>query len=335
MPQWSALYCLALFSLSGCVVIPIPTPEWGDPLLTAEQLESLEAGVDHMTRQEVINLAGQPVETFASDRILKYEWEMSQGVYLWAVAGTYIGDAGAESGTSHHVLLLQFSDQDVLQDIRHVDSAIGLPDRNVAAILEDWHVDFVSKASVVDVANYLDVDEFEVDRTDQDSMPVVGILIQDSLWRSTWTTREGRCSKELKRTVGTKYKVFVQEDLGRHFSQLEPPWYEHLDQLTNRQLAPTESRADARFIVLAGSIPQSLCRPDAPSTVSCYYAGYGESYGKVALLDTEVSLQDDRSHKRVSATRRIPNFSTSKNAACRDLMVYVTNDIETLMRNPK
>ncbi len=104
----------------GCIVVPVPTPEWGDAPVTAQQIVDIESGIGTINRSELVAKLGQPTRRYASDRVLVYRWVRSQG--LWIIGAVTDGDI--TSGESEHRLCLLFSDSGVLADARHFDSYV-------------------------------------------------------------------------------------------------------------------------------------------------------------------------------------------------------------------
>jgi outer membrane protein assembly factor BamE (lipoprotein component of BamABCDE complex) len=113
--MFAPLVCLAL-ALSSCIAVPIPTSETkvltGTPV-TDEQLAFLTVNVT--TMQQVVEALGSPNVIWEDARVFAYNWEMRQGILLWA-AGAYVtGGAGAKDIQKHYMLLIQFDPQGRVQ----------------------------------------------------------------------------------------------------------------------------------------------------------------------------------------------------------------------------
>lgn len=103
------LAALAVVALAGCIAIPVPLSEkkvlQGTPV-SAEQIAFLQAGAT--TRAEAFERLGAPQFEWEDARVSIYQWDMRQGVLLWAVGAYSTGGVGVEDIPRHHLLLLEF-----------------------------------------------------------------------------------------------------------------------------------------------------------------------------------------------------------------------------------
>ncbi len=106
----------ALISQAGCVLLPIPTAERkvlaGKPV-AEEQLAFIVPNTT--TRSEVVARLGNPDVIWEEARLFAYNWEMRQGILVWAVGAYYSGAAGVADIPRHYMLLIRFDDQDRVQ----------------------------------------------------------------------------------------------------------------------------------------------------------------------------------------------------------------------------
>ncbi|MFO0826770.1 MAG: hypothetical protein U0572_01365 [Phycisphaerales bacterium] len=97
--------------LAACVVVPIPLPEdtvlAGKPV-KSEDLAFLAAG--STTRDEVVARFGQPDVFWEDKRIYAYDWDMRQGVLLWAVGGYPQAAGGIADIPKHYLFLIEFDE---------------------------------------------------------------------------------------------------------------------------------------------------------------------------------------------------------------------------------
>jgi len=179
-----------LAGLSACIILPIPTPEWGEAPISEEQIEALSSGAGRLTGEEIAAELGHPQRHYANDRVLVYEWTRSQGLWIVGVAT----EGGVMAGESEHRLCLLFSDQGVLKEVRHIDSAIFQSDAKVRSLLDDWLGLIAGESENYGLANYIDVDRYSV------SLPpelhnTVGLV---ALGRQFWSP----CEPELSALAG-------------------------------------------------------------------------------------------------------------------------------------
>jgi outer membrane protein assembly factor BamE (lipoprotein component of BamABCDE complex) len=104
----ASIVCLSL--LVGCVAIPIPTEDAvtaGRPV-SEEQLTFIKVG--STTNDEVLDQLGQPQIVWEPARVFVYEWDIRDGVLIWAIGGGYSGAAGITDIRERHVFLIKFDD---------------------------------------------------------------------------------------------------------------------------------------------------------------------------------------------------------------------------------
>jgi len=315
-------------ALTGCIVIPIPTPEWGDAPISEEQNEVLESGVGRMTRDEVIGLIGQPQRRYGDGSVIVYDWTMSQGIYFYGVAN----QGGVAAGESEHRLCFLFSEEGVLKSIEHIDSAIGGSESMVARQLEEWLGEIATDESIPDLAHDLDVDAVRLIQPKGKPEGTIGVLLHSH------AQADPSCIREFESIFDTPYRIYSHRELrNRFYPWLEPPWYGNLETLSNSPLVrQSRTDTDLRFAVVVAdersAFPDDLCKIEAPYTVSCYIVAFEDQSGKVALIDLQRSADGISGAIRSNRMPRIPKFPTSRRAVCRTITAYVAHDINTLMR---
>ena len=140
------LFC-ALISQTGCVFLPIPTQERkvlaGNPV-TEEQLVFLDPNVT--TKSEVMTRLGSPNVIWEEARLFAYNWEMRQGILIWAVGAYYSGAAGMLDIPKHYMLLIQLDDQDRVQ---RFERAVRPPYKSYGDFLKEWIGDSYKKSSEI------------------------------------------------------------------------------------------------------------------------------------------------------------------------------------------
>jgi outer membrane protein assembly factor BamE (lipoprotein component of BamABCDE complex) len=147
------LFC-ALILQSGCVFLPIPTQERkvlaGNPV-TEEQLVFL---TPHVTmKSEVMARLGSPGVIWEEARLFVYNWEMRQGILIWAVGAYYSGAAGMSDIPKHYMLLIQFDDQD---RVLCFERAVRPPYKSYGNFIKDWIRDSNKKSSDVRTKDRID-----------------------------------------------------------------------------------------------------------------------------------------------------------------------------------
>lgn len=126
----------ALISQAGCVMLPIPTAERkvlaGTPV-AEEQLAFIVPNTT--TRSEVVARLGNPDVVWEEARLFVYNWEMRQGILVWAVGAYYSGAAGVADIPKHYMLLIQFDDQDRVQ---RFERAVRPARETYGDFLKEW-----------------------------------------------------------------------------------------------------------------------------------------------------------------------------------------------------
>lgn len=137
------LFC-ALVSQTGCILLPLPTQERkvlaGNPV-TEEQLVFLVPNVT--SKSEVMTRLGSPDVIWEEARLFVYNWEMRQGILIWAVGAYYSGSAGISDIPKHYLLLIQFDDQD---RVRRFERVVRPPYKSYGDFLKEWIGDFEKKS---------------------------------------------------------------------------------------------------------------------------------------------------------------------------------------------
>jgi len=138
------LFC-ALISQTGCVFLPIPTQARkvlaGNPV-TEEQLVFLAP--NFTTKSEVLTRLGSPDVIWEEARLFAYNWEMRQGILIWAVGAYYSGAAGMSDIPKHYMLLIQFDDQD---RVRCFERAVRPAYKSYGDFLKEWIGNSYKKSS--------------------------------------------------------------------------------------------------------------------------------------------------------------------------------------------
>ena len=141
------LLLCALISQIGCIVLPLPSQERkvlaGTPV-TEEQLVFLAPNVT--TKSEVMTRLGSPNVIWEEARLFAYNWEMRQGILIWAVGAYYSGAAGMSDIPKHYMLLIQFDDQDRVQ---RFERAVRPSYKSYGDFLKEWIGDSNKKSSEI------------------------------------------------------------------------------------------------------------------------------------------------------------------------------------------
>ncbi len=131
-----AILLSATLALAGCIMLPIPTSEdkvlAGTPVAEA-QLAFIEPGVT--TQAEVVGRLGQPALVWEDARVFVYQWDMRQGILLWAVGAHVTGAAGKTDLPSHHQLLIRFDEGGRVKRFEHRKRPSGV---SVAQSIREW-----------------------------------------------------------------------------------------------------------------------------------------------------------------------------------------------------
>lgn len=97
-------------------MVPIPTKEnkvlTGMPVPEEQHAFLVEA---HASREEVIARLGNPGIIWEDARVFIYNWDIRQGLLLWAVGAYGKGGAGVSDIPKHYLLLIQFNEQGKVQ----------------------------------------------------------------------------------------------------------------------------------------------------------------------------------------------------------------------------
>lgn len=132
----ASILLIAALSLGSCLLLPIPTGEdlvlAGKPV-TEEQLAFII--LESTTQQEVTEHLGSPKVIWEDAHVFVYDWEMRQGILIWAFAGAYTGTGGVENISKHYVLLIQFDEQDRVQ---RYEAAVRPVTQPFSDFLEYW-----------------------------------------------------------------------------------------------------------------------------------------------------------------------------------------------------
>ena len=97
----------AALSLTGCVILPVPTPPTGSEIVGDDSMKSIKPGVT--TRADVLLELGDPSENEEADRLFAYDWKVSYGSIVWAWGITYnVGGAGGYRLWAYRCLAMEF-----------------------------------------------------------------------------------------------------------------------------------------------------------------------------------------------------------------------------------
>ena len=325
-PRTTVLFSLPLL-LAACV-IPIPTPEWGDEPISREQFETIENGTGVLSRDDIEALLGEPQQRYADGRVVVYAWTMSQGIWIVGVPAGFGGYGNVGSGESEHRLCLLFDEAGLLEDTRHIDSALFMADSMTANLLEDWLGMAAAARAAPGYARPIDVDEFAMPPHDG---PVVSIML------SAESERQPSCWKELEEFDVQGFRLFKHEELRDSFYPwLEPPWYDNLETLASAdELDEARRTTGLRFIVVVSNqgnqFARHLCDARNPYAVSCYEIRYRDELGRVALLDLRQAADSPSAGQPAIRISRIPVFPLNRRQACESLMAYAADDIAGLV----
>ncbi len=311
---------LLLVSLNACIVVPIPTPEWGgDEPITREQFDALENGVGSLTEDGAIELLGSPQHRYAEGRVLIYEWVRHQG--LWIVGAGYTGDILA--GESEHRLCLMFDPEGTLEASKHIDSALFAADAQVADLLDEWLGAAAAAGEAPGYAPRMNSEGFSLSPHKGGEIGVM--LFAESEPRPT-------CWNQLNDLETEGYRFYTHEQLRDEFYPwLEPPWLGHLGTIASgAELDAPRDRSKLRFLIVVASggklMAGGLCDGQHPLAISCYEVSYRGQHGRIAILDLE---QHDQAEPDGAHWISIPVFPTNQGETCRALVVYAMADVQT------
>jgi len=103
------MYVVALAAITGCIVIPVPTPgsvyEGSRRAVIAEDV-IISLKPSDTTREDVLLRLGDPTERVEGDRFFIYQWTTGDITVVVLLPG---GAAGSFDITTHHLLSLEFS----------------------------------------------------------------------------------------------------------------------------------------------------------------------------------------------------------------------------------
>ena len=126
-----ALLALTGLGLSGCIILPIPTPPHGGlRLITQETIESFEPG--KTTRADILLRLGDPTERLKEDRFFVYQWDRIHG-YL-VVGVMYWSELGVLPAT--HFLGIEFTPDNRLKAVTVIHPWLPLSDKRSS--LDEW-----------------------------------------------------------------------------------------------------------------------------------------------------------------------------------------------------
>ncbi len=133
---WVVILLCALLVPAGCLLLPIPTQErkvLAGKAVSEEQLAFIVPDVT--TRSEVVSRLGDPDVIWEEARLIAYNWEIRQGVLVWAIGAYYSGAAGVTDIPKHYMLLIRFDEQD---RVRRFERAVRPPHKSYGDFLKEW-----------------------------------------------------------------------------------------------------------------------------------------------------------------------------------------------------
>lgn len=137
--RYLALLFGFIIAIPGCIAVPIPTPEHkvlaGTPV-TEEQLSFIH--LKKTSQTDVLVRLGSPYLIWEEARIFVYEWEMRQGVLIWAIGAGTAGGVGASDIPKRYVLLIEFDSEDRVERFEVVDRP---PFKSYGEFLRGWAAD--------------------------------------------------------------------------------------------------------------------------------------------------------------------------------------------------
>jgi hypothetical protein len=105
----AALLAAALL-VSGCIVLPIPTPEHGRVAGTGEVPLDASFPPGETTREEVLLRLGQPAAVLCGERVLAYHWAVAHGWVLVATGYGYTGVGAVFPIPKSYLVVFRFDD---------------------------------------------------------------------------------------------------------------------------------------------------------------------------------------------------------------------------------
>ena len=129
------LLSMVLLQVS-CIMVPIPTKEnkvlAGTPVTKEQQSFIVPM---QTTREEVVARLGNPDIIWEDARVFVYNWDMRQGMLLWAIGGYGAGAAGLSDIEKHYLLLIQFDEQGKVQRFERTTRPLM---QSYSNFLEEW-----------------------------------------------------------------------------------------------------------------------------------------------------------------------------------------------------
>ncbi|WP_291298286.1 hypothetical protein [Elioraea sp.] len=101
--------------LAACIVIPLPQGE--GVVSEGREIAPGDAGtiaLGRMSRPELVAALGEPAAIWEERRVLIYAWDRVQLKLLWIIAGGMRAAGGIVDVPTHHLLLVQLDDHDVV-----------------------------------------------------------------------------------------------------------------------------------------------------------------------------------------------------------------------------
>ncbi len=108
------LLVLLIIVTTGCIILPIPTPEHGEGLREVEVNQLLQLG--KTTRADVLLRLGEPAKRLEEDRFFVYGWRRIHVHWVMLI----MGGGGADAPQSHpHYLTLEFTSEGQLKRFKY------------------------------------------------------------------------------------------------------------------------------------------------------------------------------------------------------------------------
>jgi hypothetical protein len=109
-----------ILTVTGCLILPIPTPEHGGTGVLPESDDVLNKILKpgQTSRADVMLQWGTPSETFKDERFIAYDWERIVGYILWVVGYINGGIGGTEELKDPHYICLEFDAEGYLKQFR-------------------------------------------------------------------------------------------------------------------------------------------------------------------------------------------------------------------------
>ena len=311
------IVALLIGQISGCLFVPIPTPEFGEAPIEPEQIAVIEAGVGRINRDFVLESIGQPQESFINDRIHVYSWARSQGMYFLLIGTSMAGGAGE----SQHRFCLRYSETGELVEVAHFDSAISSTDDDLNRLLEKWVGEIVSESPDPRFARLADASDLRSFANAARVPLSVGVVLDD---RDSVSKQCFRGLVPAEPSLSTFELRSYQASRDQVYPWLEPPLEERIVVLAQHKSAQEAFKnANMRYLVDANFAKR--CSLDTPSVAACFEAQVGKDrqWGSVML----VSLDDANLDHSGAA---IPIFPSNAAKFCEATLPYVAYEIQRL-----